>query len=71
MNGRANQVEALLDEKDVAEVFRISRQTLRVWRMNGRGPIFIRVGRCIRYRREDLDVWLEKQAIANAPEPVP
>ena len=54
----------------MAEVFRISRQTLRVWRMNGYGPIFIRVGRCIRYRREDLDVWLEKQAIANAPEPV-
>ncbi len=70
MNDATHWTAQLLDEKDVAEVFRISRQTLRVWRMNGRGPIFIRVGRCIRYRREDLDVWLEKQAIANAPEPV-
>ncbi|MDG3014148.1 hypothetical protein [Speluncibacter jeojiensis] len=36
-----------------------SIQTLAVWRMKGAGPKFIRMGRHVRYRWEDVDAWLD------------
>lgn len=32
--------------------------TLRNWRSDGRGPAFIRIGRDVRYRIDDVDAWL-------------
>lgn len=37
----------------------VSARTLQRWRMEGVGPCFARIGRLIRYRRSDLDAWLE------------
>lgn len=36
----------------------IKETTLANWRVLGRGPRFIRVGRSIRYRSEDVEAWL-------------
>src|SRR5215469_3924498 len=36
----------------------ISDRTLQRWRQQATGPIFLRVGNLIRYRRTDLDQWL-------------
>ena len=36
----------------------IKETTLATWRVLGRGPRFIRVGRSIRYRSEDVEAWL-------------
>jgi predicted DNA-binding transcriptional regulator AlpA len=33
--------------------------TLEIWRVNGTGPKFIKCGRLVRYRIEDLDAYLE------------
>jgi hypothetical protein len=33
--------------------------TLEIWRVQGRGPKYIKVGRLVRYRESDLDAWLE------------
>lgn len=38
----------------------LSPHTLNQWRYQGRGPLFVRLGRAIRYRREDLDEFLER-----------
>ena len=38
-----------------------ARTTLEKWRITGQGPIFIKVGRLVRYARSDLDAWLEKR----------
>ena len=38
----------------------ISEAALRLWRSEGRGPRFFRAGeKLIRYRRADLDFWIE------------
>lgn len=36
----------------------ISPETLCCWRLKGRGPSFLKVGRLIRYRRSDLRAYL-------------
>lgn len=35
--------------------------TLRAWRHLGKGPKSFAIGRNVRYRKEDLDAWLEAQ----------
>lgn len=45
----------------LAEFLGVRPQTLRRWRMTGRGPEYTRLGGCkgrVIYRREDVEVWL-------------
>ena len=50
----------LLTEKEAGKILGFSIRTLQKWRIEGQGPPFIRVSaRAIRYRREDLDQWIE------------
>ncbi len=54
-----------LSEKEASSYICMSRSFLRQARMDGnRGnrtpaPPFIKIGRAVRYLREDLDAWLE------------
>lgn len=53
---------SLLDDKEAASMLDVSPGTLGVWRSTGRYNLpFIKVGRNVRYRRADLDAWLEKR----------
>ena len=52
----------LLNEAQAAEYIGVRPHTLSVWRCTRRhGIAYIRVGRLIRYRRLDLDRWLEQR----------
>ena len=56
--------DSWLSESDVAEMINVAAVTLKGWRRSGRGPKFYRLGpRLIRYRAEDVDVWLRSQAV--------
>ncbi len=56
----------LLGEKDAAQYLGIATGTLSVWRSTGRYKIpFIKVGRRVRYRRSDLETWLESRTHSN------
>jgi hypothetical protein len=48
----------LLTETDVAERLRVSLASVRRWRLEKRGPAFVKVGACVRYRPEDLESWI-------------
>ncbi len=48
----------LLTERQAAEWLRHSLPTLRRWRRAGRGPSFVRFGRVILYRREELEEFV-------------
>ena len=49
----------LLTEKEAGRLLGFSIRTLQKWRVEGRGPIFVRVSpRSIRYRRDDLESWI-------------
>jgi hypothetical protein len=49
---------ACVDERQVAAQLNVKPGTLRKWRLLGRGPEFLRLGRAVRYRVTDLEEWL-------------
>ncbi len=53
----------VLSEKEAAKYLGVSSASLRLWRGSERGgPRFFRAGRkLIRYRRSDLDRWVESR----------
>lgn len=46
-------------EKLAAPYVGVSVRTLQAWRVQGKGPVFLKLGRAVRYRICDLDDWLE------------
>jgi hypothetical protein len=62
----ARQVRDLLDEKKAAEFLDVKPGTLSVWRSTGRYRIpFVKVGHLVRYRRADLELWLQSRTRAS------
>jgi len=53
---------ALLDTQAAADVLGLSPNTLSRWRWSGSGPRFVKLGRAVRYRREDLDQFIAQAA---------
>ena len=52
----------LLDEKAAADILDLKPGTLSVWRSTGRYQIpFVKVGHRVRYRRADLEKWLQSR----------
>jgi Helix-turn-helix domain len=47
-----------VDERDGANYIDFSQAALRKWRREGKGPAYVRVGRSVRYRVDDLDAFL-------------
>jgi predicted DNA-binding transcriptional regulator AlpA len=52
----------LLTENELSAELKVSRRTLQRWRLEGRGPRWIRVGKAPRYRWADVQRWLEEHA---------
>jgi excisionase family DNA binding protein len=53
--------DRLLSVDDVASLLGVPPATLYAWRYRGLGPRGLRVGRHLRYRRSDLDAWIQQQ----------
>lgn len=51
-----------LSTREVAEYLSIPITTIYQWRYRGTGPRAAKVGRHLRWRREDVDRWFEDQA---------
>ena len=51
-------MQSFLTEQEVSKRLNVSVGTLRRWRLEKRGPTFVKVGSLVRYRPEDLDSWL-------------
>lgn len=51
---------ALLTEKQAAAYLHLHPKCLGIWRMRGKGPAFYKLGRSVRYRKGDLEKWLEQ-----------
>lgn len=50
---------------EAGEYLRSTPSTLSKLRLNGKGPSFVRIGKAVRYRKQDLDEWMS--ASSNAP----
>lgn len=51
-------MSSLLTEQEVAQQLNVSLAALRRWRLEGRGPRFIKVSALVRYRPDELEQWL-------------
>ena len=47
-----------MNTRDAADWLGLSPRTLDRYRVTGEGPAFFRLGRLVRYRREDIETWL-------------
>ena len=55
--------EQLLTTSDVALLLKVSNQTIYRWRALDLGPPFIQAEGSIRYRRGDVDRWLNERTL--------
>jgi predicted DNA-binding transcriptional regulator AlpA len=54
------QLDQLLDTAGAAKLLGIAPRTLLLWRMEGTGPQFVRVGtKAVRYRSADIARFVE------------
>lgn len=49
---------AYLDTRQASELTGISTVTLERWRVDGAGPPYVKLGRLVKYRRQDLDEFM-------------
>lgn len=62
-----NLIKCCLTEKEAAYYVGMSVAFLRKDRIEGKignraaGPRFLKIGKSVRYLKEELDVWIEKQ----------
>lgn len=59
-----HDADSLWTQKNVAEYLDIPHNTVARWRVNNVGPRFIRIGKYVRYRKADVDRWIESQTVA-------
>ena len=53
---------------EAAAILRVAPITLCKWRVSGRGPRFVNMGRAVRYRLADLLDWAETQSRRSTSE---
>lgn len=52
----------LLTPDQAADRLNIPERTLKNWRVQGKGPAFVRyTARCVRYSSEALDAWVQSR----------
>ena len=58
----------LLTVSEAARWAKVSESFLNKARLTGDGPRYVRLGRAIRYRQEDLEGWAQQSAAASPAE---
>jgi len=46
--------------EDVAVLLQVSTRTVREWRRMRKGPPGFRMGKFVRYRRSDVELWIDQ-----------
>ncbi|KPA20423.1 Helix-turn-helix domain protein [Shimia sp. SK013] len=61
----------LVDEREAASILCYSVRALQNWRHRGGGPRFVKVSsRSVRYRRSELEKWIEERTISNTSQAI-
>jgi excisionase family DNA binding protein len=53
--------EKLMNTKELAEYLGVARSTLIQYRKDGTGPVYIKLGHLVRYKKMDVDIWVEEK----------
>jgi Helix-turn-helix domain len=62
---RTPQADRLQPQSAAADYLGVQPATLERWRWRGVGPRFIKIGRCVRYRRSDLEAFVAASVRTN------
>jgi len=58
----------IMTTREAANYLGLAISTLNKWRCFGDGPKFLKLGRAIRYRQEDLDAFLMSRQLESTSE---
>lgn len=58
----------LMDEQAAANVLAIKVSTLRKWRVEGKGPAFLKIGAAVRYMPSDIADFIDAARHSNTAE---
>jgi excisionase family DNA binding protein len=58
----------MLTTHEASVYLRLSRRTLERLRVEGTGPKFVKIGRCVRYIKSNLDDWLTARSVRSTSE---
>ena len=61
----ARDMRLVMNDVEAAEALDMAPTTLRKWRTTGRGPAYIKLGKNVRYRLEDLTAYIQKQTVGR------
>lgn len=70
MVARAQVLDGLLSPPALARRLDVTERALSDWRISGRGPAFIRLGKTVRYRSRVVEDWLLAQEHQSTSEEV-
>ena len=62
----AQAVKDRMNVDQAAEYLGLAASTLNKWRIQGKGPRYVRIGNRVRYRRPDLDAYTEASVVETA-----
>lgn len=60
---RGTLTDQLFNEHEVSAALNASVHTLRNWRYRGKGPKYIKLSRCVRYRASDVEAFLAASTV--------
>lgn len=63
--GKSGDTPDLVTTDEAASYLTVTAAAVRAWRVRGGGPSYVKVGSAVRYRRSDLDSWLEGQRVVR------
>lgn len=59
-----------LNTQAAAQRLGLSESTLEKMRVHGRGPLFLKLGRAVRYRESDLQAWILERLVQSTSQRV-
>lgn len=57
--------KVILTVSEAAQYLGLAQSTLNKWRCFGDGPRFLKLGKAIRYRKSDLDKFLDEHRVES------
>jgi hypothetical protein len=58
----------LFTQGEAARLLRLSERSLERFRLQGGGPLYVKAGRCVRYREADLEAWIASRVVGSTSE---
>ena len=57
--------DTIMTSEELAELLHVPLNTVHYWRSRGTGPIGVRIGKRVIYKRSVVDEWLDRRAASD------